>query len=46
MVKTRTTLSIDTETMKKFKKYCEERGMKISAKVELYMKKELENQEA
>jgi len=46
MVKDKLTLSIDGKVLEKYKKYCEERGMKISSKVEIFMKKELENQEA
>lgn len=43
MIKTKVTLSIDKEVLEAFKKYCEERGMKVSAKVELFMKEELKN---
>lgn len=40
-MKQRMTLSIDEEIYKKFKEYCEQHGMKMSSKVELYMREEL-----
>jgi antitoxin component of RelBE/YafQ-DinJ toxin-antitoxin module len=40
-MKIRVNLSIDEQIYKQFQKYCEKNGMKISSKVELYMKKEL-----
>ena len=36
------TLSIDTDTYDKFKKHCEENAIMLSKKIELYMKKQLE----
>ena len=38
------TLSIDTSIYDSFKKYCEENAVMLSKKVEIWMKKELENQ--
>jgi len=40
-MKKRINLTIDKEIYQNFKKYCEKRGMKVSSKIELYMKKEL-----
>lgn len=37
-MKQRVLLSIDGEVHKQFKKYCEERGMKMSPKIELLIK--------
>jgi len=37
------TLSINKETLKEYKKYCEEEGIIISKQVEKFMKKEVEN---
>lgn len=42
-MKDKLTLTIDKKTLETYKKYCEERGMKVSAKVELFMKEELKN---
>jgi len=39
--KMRVNLSIDGDIYKKFQEYCKKNGMTISAKVELYMTKEL-----
>lgn len=36
-MKKRINLSIDAEIYKEFKDYCEQRGMKVSSKIELYM---------
>ena len=38
------TLSIESEVYEKFKKYCEEHAFILSKKLELGMKKELENE--
>ena len=43
--KQKVTLSIDAETYNHFKKYCEENAIMLSKKVELFMKKELEEEE-
>lgn len=40
MTKKRINLSIDDGIYEKFQKYCRERGMVVSKKVELYMKEE------
>lgn len=42
-MKQRISLTIDKEVYQKFLKYCKERGMKISSKVEVMIKKELKN---
>ncbi len=39
--KMKITLSVNRKIFKEFSKYCEERGMKISPKVEIMMKKEI-----
>ena len=41
MSKQKVTLSIDSETYKKFKDYCEENAIMLSKKVEIWMKQEL-----
>mgnify|MGYP005849074349 CR=1 FL=1 len=38
MAKKKVSMTIDEEVYKKFKKFCQENGMKISTKVELMMK--------
>ena len=43
MNKKRVTITIDPDTHKNFKEHCEQRGMKISSKIELLMKETLEN---
>ena len=43
MVNQKVTLSIDKETYKKFKKYCEENAIMLSKKVELFMKELVED---
>jgi len=35
------TLSIDEKTYERYKKYCEENGLILSKKVEMFMKEEL-----
>jgi len=40
-MKKRVNLSIEEKIYDAFQKHCQERGMKASAKVELFMKKEL-----
>ena len=40
-MKIRVNLSIEKEVYKQFQKYCEQNGMKMSSKVELFMKEEL-----
>ncbi len=37
------TLSIDSEVYDSFKKHCEENAIMLSKKIELYMKKQLED---
>lgn len=37
--KIKITLSVDRNIFRKFKEYCGERGMKVSSKVELMMKR-------
>lgn len=39
--KLKITLSVNRKIFKEFSKYCKERGMKISPKVEIMMKKEI-----
>jgi len=41
-MKQKATLSLDIDTYKKFKKYCEENAIMLSKKVENFMKGELE----
>lgn len=41
MVKKRVNLSLDKEVYSFFQRYCEENGMVVSKKVELYMKEEM-----
>jgi hypothetical protein len=41
-MKQKVTLSIDSKTYKEFQKYCEENAIMLSKKIELFMKKELE----
>lgn len=36
------TLSIDSDTYKQFQTYCEERALMLSKKIELLIKKEME----
>ena len=43
--KQKVTLSIDSKTYQEFQKFCEENAIMLSKKVELYMKKELEEKE-
>ena len=40
--KERANFTIDSNLLRKFRKYCESHGMKMSAKIEQYIKKELE----
>ncbi|MBW2966580.1 hypothetical protein KY342_05740 [Candidatus Woesearchaeota archaeon] len=40
--KQKVTLSIDSKTYSAFQKYCEEHAIMLSKKIELFMKKELE----
>lgn len=40
--KQKVTLSIDSSTYDSYKRYCEERAIMLSKKIELFMKKELE----
>lgn len=42
--KIKVTLSLSPEILAKFKKYCERRGMKVSTKIELMIKEELEKE--
>lgn len=40
-MKKRINLTIEENIYKRFREYCEQRGMKISSKVELYMREVL-----
>jgi hypothetical protein len=40
--KERANFTIDSNLLSRFRKYCQLHGMKMSAKIEQYMKKELE----
>ena len=40
--KQKVTLSLDSETYKKFQEFCEERGVMLSKRVELFMKGEMD----
>ncbi|MBW2980625.1 hypothetical protein KY360_04365 [Candidatus Woesearchaeota archaeon] len=40
--KERANFTIDSDLLKRFRKYCQKRGMKMSAKIEQYMRNELE----
>lgn len=40
--KERANFTIDSKLLTRFRKYCKKRGMKMSAKIEQYMKNELE----
>jgi len=41
--KQKVTLSIDSETYDKYRNFCEENAYMLSKKIELFMKKELED---
>lgn len=41
--KERANFTIDSNLLKRFRKYCQKHGMKMSAKIEQYMKEELES---
>jgi hypothetical protein len=41
--KLKITLSVDRNSFNKFKSYCAGRGMKVSSKIDLMMKREIEN---
>ena len=43
-MKKKVTLTIDEEIYEKFKKYCEKRCMKVSPKVELFMREVLKSE--
>ena len=43
--KQKVTLSIDSRTYDRYKKFCEEKALKLSKKIELFMKKEVEESE-
>lgn len=45
MGKKKVTLSIDSNVYDSYKKYCEENAIMLSKKIELFMKKELEENE-
>jgi Cft2 family RNA processing exonuclease len=40
--KQKVTISVDSETYQKYRDYCEEHAFMLSKKIELFMKKELE----
>ena len=42
--KERANFTIDSNLLKRFRKYCEEHGMKMSAKIEQFIQKELKKQ--
>jgi len=44
--KQKVTLSIDSEIYQKYRDYCEEHAFMLSKKIELFMKKELEDAKA
>jgi hypothetical protein len=44
LAKKKVTLSIDSSIYDRYKKHCEEHAIMLSKKVELFMKKELENE--
>lgn len=41
MVKKRINITIDEGIVEKFQKYCKERGMKVSTRIELLLKKDM-----
>ena len=43
--KERANFTIDSNILKSFRKYCQLHGMKMSAKIEQYMEKELEKEQ-
>ena len=43
MPKQKVTLSIEKDIYSKFRQYCEENAIMLSKKIELFMKKELED---
>ena len=43
--KIKVTLSLNPDVLSKFKRYCEKRGMKVSSKVELMIKEEIEKKD-
>lgn len=45
VAKKKVTLSIDTDIYDKYRSYCEDHAILLSKKIELFMKKELENDE-
>jgi len=44
LAKKKVTLSIDSAIYDAYRKHCEENAIMLSKKVEIYMKKELENE--
>ena len=44
-MKKKVTLSIDSEVYNRYKKHCEENAIMLSKKIELFMKKELEEED-
>ncbi len=40
--KERANFTIDSSLLKRFRKYCKKKGMKMSAKIEQYMREEME----
>jgi len=43
MANKKITLSVDDKVYSKFQKYCQDNAIMLSKKIELFMKKELEN---
>lgn len=41
-MKKRVNITLDEKLIKKFQKYCKERGMKVSSKIEILIKKDME----
>jgi antitoxin component of RelBE/YafQ-DinJ toxin-antitoxin module len=41
-MKKRINISVDEEVFQKFKEYCDERGMKVSTKIQRMMEEEME----
>ncbi len=44
MAKKKVTLSIDSEVYDSYKKHCEENAIMLSKRIELFMKKELDDE--
>jgi len=42
-MKKRVNITLDEKLIKKFQEYCKKRGMKVSSKIEILIKKEIQN---